>query len=91
MMVHMREYSFTLTNPSGSEQLCRIGQFPDSRHAFRLAELIASESGIDESEKLSRWMLEVRDCKGLLVFSAPLGPGGALHTKDHFRQLELCR
>lgn len=69
----MRNYSFTLTNPSGLDQLYRMGQFPDLEHAICLAELIASELTIDDNGEWPSSRLEVRDCEGLLVFSVLIG------------------
>ncbi len=71
----MRDYSFILTSPSGAEQLYRLGQFPDSEHAFCLAELIASELSLDENAQWRGWMLEVRDCEGAPVFFSPVTAG----------------
>lgn len=80
--LHMRNYLFTLISPSRSEQLDRESQFPDSEHAFCLAELIASELSIDETGKWRGWTIEVRDCKGTMVFSVPVGHSDALpHDK----------
>lgn len=71
----MRDYSFILTSPSGPQQLCRIGQFPDSDHAFCLAELIASELGIDPNGQWTGGTIEVQDSEGSLVFSIPVAAG----------------
>jgi len=77
----MRNYSFILTSRTGSEQLCRLGQFPDSKHAVCLAEHIAAELSI--AGNWSGWTIEVRDCEGSPVLSIPLGAGhgdGSLMT-----------
>lgn len=71
----MRNYSFVLTSSSGPEQLYRMGEFPDSDHAFCLAELIASDLSLDENRQWSGWTIEVRDGEGLLVFCVPVSAG----------------
>lgn len=76
--LHMGNYLFTLISPSRSEQLYRMGQFPDSEHAVCLAELIASELSIDDTGKWLGWTIEVHDSKGSLVFSVPVGHSDAL-------------
>jgi hypothetical protein len=68
----MRDYCFILTSPTGPEQLCRMGQFPDSDHAFCLAEQIASELGADPNGPWTGWTIEVQDSAGSLVFSIPV-------------------
>jgi hypothetical protein len=96
MTAAMQNYSFNLSNPSGSEQLYRMGQFPDWEHAFCLAELIATELNISDDRKWSGWTMQVRDCEGSLVLSVPLGHDNARNmTNGAFgearsKQLELC-
>ena len=80
----MRNYSFILTSPSGSEQLYRIGQFPDFEHAFCLAELIAGELGIDPNSPWAGWTMNVQDNEGVLVFSTPVSSGDVLDRTDEF-------
>lgn len=83
----MRNYSFILTSPAGSEQHYRMGQFPDFEHAFCLAELIASDLGIDPNGQWAGWTINVRDSEGALVFSTPVGAGcddGFHRTDDAF-------
>jgi hypothetical protein len=80
----MRNYSFILTSPSGSEQLYRMGQFPDFEHAFCLAELIAGELGIAPNSQWAGWTMNVQDNEGSLVFSVPVGSGDAGTTDDAF-------
>jgi hypothetical protein len=70
----MQNYFFSLSSPSGAEQLYRIGQFPGSEQAFCLAELIAAELNIDDG-KWSGWTIDVRDWTGSLVLSVPVGQG----------------
>jgi hypothetical protein len=78
----MQSYSFILTSPAASEQLYRIGQFPDSDHALCLAELIASELSIEANGPWSGWTIEVRDCEGSQVLSIPVGHDDGLHMTD---------
>lgn len=95
MTATMRTYSFSLTSPSGLEQLYRIGQFPDAERALCLAELIASELSIGENGPYYGWTIEVRDCEGSPVSSSPLGEGDGLgmtnvaFAESHPKQLEF--
>jgi len=84
MTAAMRSYSFILASPSGSEQLYRMGQFPDFEHAFCLAELIASELSIDPNGQWTGWTIGVQDGEGSLVLSIPVGAGfgDGLHMTD---------
>jgi hypothetical protein len=69
-----------------------MGQFPDSRTAVCLAELIASDLGVDVSGQWMGWRIEVRDSDGSLLSSLRVGHDdlhvGKLYVdREHGRKL----
>ena len=72
---HMIRYSLALTSPRNSECHVRTGEFPGAERAFQLAELIASDLGVEDESKWLGWTVEVRNAQGRKVFAVPVAGG----------------
>ena len=78
----MTEYCLVLMCPQHSETQVRVGEFPSAERAFELAELIASDLGIEEDGKWWGWTVEVRSAQGRKLFEAPVAGPQMLQTLE---------